>query len=82
MSESAPVEVEDARLIESPVPMSESPLVGVRIWRVPCLLLKVVQSEEVRSPVAVFDAYGILKVCIPPDELILNVVPAVQMAKV
>ena len=47
---------------ERPVPTRESPFVGVRIWRAHCLLLKRVQSDDERSPDAVFDAYGILKV--------------------
>lgn len=43
---------------------------------------KVLKSVEVSNQVAVVDAYGILKVCTPPEELMLNVLPVVPIAKV
>lgn len=81
-AERAPVLLALARASESPVPASESPFPGVRIWIAHCLLLKRVQSAEVRSHVAVFDAYGILKVWTVPTELMLKVVPADPTANV
>lgn len=60
--ESAPVLPLLARARESPVHTRESPLFGATIERVPCLLLNVVQSVDLSSPVAVDEAYGILKV--------------------
>ena len=49
---------------------------------VPILLLNWVQSDDEINPLIVDVAIGILKVCTEPDELILNPVPAVPVAKV
>jgi hypothetical protein len=59
VSERAPVVVLLASPIERPVPTRESQLVGVRIERAPCLLLNVVQSVPVSTPVEEDDAFQI-----------------------
>lgn len=49
--ERAPVVEVEASPMESPAPTRDRPLDGERIERVPCLLLKVVQSAPVSAPV-------------------------------
>jgi hypothetical protein len=80
--ERAPVTLLLARAREIPVPEIESPL-GVPDMT-PILLLKIVQSLDLRSPVAVADAFGILSTTVPPrvtDGVIDEVLPAVPRRK-
>jgi hypothetical protein len=60
VAERAPVVVDDARAREIPDPEIERPLVAPE--RKLTLLLNVAQSVDDRSPDAVREAYGILKV--------------------
>ena len=50
--------------------------------RAPCLLLKVLQSEEDNKPLAEAEAVGKLKVCTDPKEEILKSVPELPILKV
>ena len=79
-AESAPVVVEDARLIPRTLLAKVRPLATQERDIVACLLLNVVQSDDLRSHVAVAEAYGILNVWVDPTELILKSVPAFPIA--
>ena len=70
----------DASTRESPVPLIERPFVAPEMN--PILLLNIVHSVDFRSPVAVAEAYGILKVCTEPVELILKSVPEFPIVNV
>lgn len=80
--ESAPVIMEDARSIPRTLLAKVRPFVTQERDIVACLLLNVVQSDDLRSQVAVAEAYGILKVCTEPVELILKSVPALPIENV
>lgn len=80
--EMAPVVVEDARLIPRTLLAKVRPFATQESDIVACLLLNVVQSDDLRSQVAVAEAYGILKVCVDPVELILKSVPEVPIVNV
>ena len=82
VAESAPVVVEDARLIPRTLLTKVRPLATQERDIAACLLLNVVQSDDLRSPVAVAEAYGIFSVWTEPVELILKSVPTLPMANV
>lgn len=82
VAESAPVIIEDARSIPRTLLAKVRPFVTQERDIVACLLLNVVQSDDLRSQVAVAEAYGILKVCVDPVELILKSVPEFPIVNV